>query len=228
MRLIEWDMIPNSMKNDEVRYYYEILRKKRFQLNLKRIFDVILSLLLIVISLPIMLGIGIVIKLTDNGDVFYRQTRITQYGKEFRILKFRTMVMNADKIGSEVTVGNDPRVTKIGSKIRKIRLDELPQLFNVLLGDMTFVGTRPEVKRYVDMYTNDMRATLLLPAGITSKASINFKNEEKLLNKDTNVDSEYISKILPIKMKYNLEQLRRFSFFYDIKIMVRTFIEVMK
>ena len=229
--LVKYDKLPDFMKNKEVKYYYDILKKKRFQLFLKRLFDIIMSLILLIILFPILLIISIIIKLEDKGPVFYRQTRITKYGKEFRIFKFRTMVVNADKIGSLVTTNNDSRITRVGSKIRKIRLDELPQLINILLGDMTFVGTRPEVKKYVDVYSNEMYATLLLPAGVTSKASIEFRNEDEIISKyskNDNVDNIYIKKILPKKMKYNLEYLKHFNIFLDIKICINTIIKVGK
>lgn len=226
MRLIKWDELPEKMKNDEVRYYYEILEKKKIHLFFKRVFDFILALILLIVLSPIMLVIALAIKLTDKGPVFYRQVRVTQYGKEFRIFKFRTMVINADKIGSQVTVGDDPRITKVGKKIRKLRLDEIPQLLNVLSGEMSFVGTRPEVIKYVEKYTSEMLATLLLPAGITSKASIEFKDEENILSNVENVDDIYVSEILPIKMKYNLEHIKKLTFFYDIKLMIETGLEV--
>ena len=141
------------------------------------------------------------------------------------------MVVNADKMGSLVTTSNDSRITKIGSKIRKVRLDELPQLINILLGDMTFVGTRPEVKKYVDVYSNEMLATLLLPAGVTSNASIEFRNEDEIISKyskNDTIDNIYIKKILPKKMKYNLEYLKHFNIFLDIKICINTVREVFK
>ena len=203
MKLIKWDELPDNMKNNEVRYYYEILSKKKTHLLYKRIFDLIVALILLIVLSPIMLVVSLAIKLTDRGPVFYRQVRVTQYGKEFKIFKFRTMVMNADKIGTQVTVGDDPRITKVGKKIRKLRLDEIPQLLNVICGDMSFVGTRPEVVKYVEKYTNEMLATLLLPAGITSKASIKFKDEDKILEIANNVDKAYIEEVLPKKMYFN-------------------------
>lgn len=250
MKLIRWDDLPEKMKNEEVRYYYEILEKKKTHLFFKRIFDFIIALILLMILSPIMLVIALAIKLTDKGPVFYRQIRVTQYGKEFKIFKFRTMVMNADKIGSQVTVGDDPRITKVGKKIRKLRLDEIPQLLNVLNGDMTFVGTRPEVVKYVREYSNEMLATLLLPAGITSRASIEFKDEDKMLscnnvlysevsatvlnkpyNKSNNtstLDYKYINFVLPVKMQYNLSEIKKYNFYRDIKIMINTIIAVFK
>ena len=185
MLVKEWNELPEYMQVEEVRPYYEILRKKKGQLILKRIFDICASLVLIVLLSPIILFFSIWIKLDSKGPVFYRQERITQYGKVFRIFKFRTMVNNADKIGNLVTSKNDSRITKVGEKIRKYRIDEIPQLFNVLIGDMSFVGTRPEVKKYVDQYTPEMYATLLLPAGVTSLASIEFKDEDEILERYT-------------------------------------------
>ena len=168
------------------------------------------------------------IALDSPGGVFYRQTRITTYGKEFKIHKFRTMVANADKIGAQVTVNHDARITKVGAFLRKYRLDELPQLIDVIQGNMSFVGTRPEVPKYVSAYTDAMKATLLLPAGITSEASIRFKGEAELLGNAEDVDFTYIHKILPQKMKYNLEAIEHFSFWKDIEIMVRTVLAVLR
>ena len=229
--LVKYDKLPDFMKNKEVKYYYDILRKKRFQLFLKRLFDIIMSLILLILIFPVLLIIGITIKIDSKGPIFYRQTRITKYGKEFRIFKFRTMVVNADKIGSLVTTNNDSRITRVGSKIRKIRLDELPQLINILLGDMSFVGTRPEVKKYVDLYTDEMYATLLLPAGVTSKASIEFKDEDEIISKyskNDSIDNIYVKKVLPEKMKYNLEYLKHFNILLDLKLCINTVIKVGK
>lgn len=226
MNLVKWDELPDNMKNNEVRYYYEILSKKKTHLLYKRIFDLIVALILLIVLSPIMLVISLAIKLTDRGPVFYRQVRVTQYGKEFKIFKFRTMVMNADKIGTQVTVGDDPRITKVGKKIRKLRLDEIPQLLNVICGDMSFVGTRPEVVKYVEKYTNEMLATLLLPAGITSKASIKFKDEDKILEIANNVDKAYIEEVLPKKMYFNLKSIKEFTFYSEIKVMVETVLAV--
>ena len=228
MKLIKWADLPGKMKNEEVRYYYEILEKKKFHLFFKRVFDFILALILLIVLSPIMLVIALAIKLTDKGPVFYRQVRVTQYGKEFRIFKFRTMVMNADKIGSQVTVGDDPRITKVGKKIRKLRLDEIPQLLNVLSGEMSFVGTRPEVVKYVEEYSNGMLATLLLPAGITSEASIEFKDEDKILDGVDNVDRVYVQDVLPIKMVFNVEYIKDVSIWNDFSLMINTALAVIK
>ena len=202
MLLRKWDNIPKFIKNDEVKYYYDILQKRKISLIIKRLFDILASLILLLVLSPIILIFSIWIKLDSRGPVFYRQVRITRYGREFKIFKFRTMIVNADKIGSLVTIGNDQRITRVGNIIRKYRIDEIPQLINVLIGDMTFVGTRPEVKKYVDAYDNKMKATLLLPAGITSNASINYRNEETIMNKyaknNKNIDDVYLTKVLPV------------------------------
>lgn len=230
--LEKYDKLPEFMKNKKVKEYYDLLKKKKFQLLLKRLFDICFSLILMLLLLPIFVILAILIKFDSNGPVFYRQKRITKYGKEFGIFKFRTMIINADKLGSLVTVNGDPRITRIGKKIRKCRLDELPQLINILIGDMSFVGTRPEVKKYVDCYTDEMIATLLMPAGVTSKASIEYKNEdeiiEKYVKKGEYVDDIYIKRVLPKKMKYNLEYIEKFNVITDLKLCIKTVVKVGK
>nr|WP_289000506.1 sugar transferase [uncultured Blautia sp.] len=222
MILKKWDDLPEFMKCDEVNVYYDILSRKKGSLILKRIFDIVVGvILLILLSIP-MLIIAVMIKMDSKGPVFYRQERVTRYGKKFRIHKFRTMVNNADKIGSSVTVGGDLRITRVGSRIRDYRLDELPQVFDVLKGNMSFVGTRPEATKYVEKYSNEMLATLLLPAGITSEASIRYKDEAKLLDVADDVDYVYVETVLPEKMKYNLESIRKFNFVSDIITMLWT------
>ena len=220
MRLCPWDKLPEQMQTPEVRPYYEILRKKQGSLVLKRCFDVVASLIMIVLLSVVLLVLAVWIKLDSKGPVFYRQERVTQYGRHFRIFKFRTMVTDADKLGALVTTQGDPRITHVGGKIRSLRLDELPQLFNILTGDMSFVGTRPEVPKYVEAYTNEMWATLLLPAGVTSQASIRYKDESALLDAAENVDEVYTNNVLPAKMQYNLYAIRNFSFFLELKTMV--------
>ena len=225
--LRKWDNLPAIMKCDEVKEYYDILSHKKGQLALKRCFDVVLALdLLAILALP-MLIIAVLIKLDSKGPVFYRQERVTAYGRKFRIHKFRTMVQNADKIGTAVTVGGDSRITKVGSKLRDLRLDELPQLFDVLSGDMSFVGTRPEATKYVKKYSKEMLATLLLPGGITSEASIRYKDEAKLLDAADDVDRVYVEEVLPGKMEYNLKSIKRFSVWSDILTMFRTVFAVL-
>lgn len=220
--LKNWNELPEYMRTNEVRPYYDLLQRKKLSLFFKRVFDIVVSLIMIILCSPILLIISILIVKDSKGGVFYRQERVTQYGRVFRIFKFRTMVQNADQIGTQVTVSNDSRITKIGSKLRNCRLDELPQLFNIFLGDMTFVGTRPESVHYVKSYTNEMYATLLLPAGVTSEASIEYKDEADLLDQADDVDSVYINDVLPEKMKYNLNSIKEFSFFKEIATMFRT------
>lgn len=224
----KWEKLPERFQTAPVKEYYDILRKRGVSLAVKRFFDIILALIITVIALPFMIIIAIWIKLDSRGPVFFRQRRVTKYGRVFRIFKFRTMVTDAEKRGTQVTVSNDSRVTGAGKFLRKCRLDELPQLFNVLKGDMSFVGTRPEVERYVDRYTDEMNATLLMPAGITSLASIKFKDEEKLLDGANDPDEVYVNTVLPQKMKYNLDYIKKFSFFYDVKLMFMTFFAVIK
>ena len=225
--LKKWEDLPEFMRVGEVRPYWEILNKKRGQLVLKRSFDIVAGVILLII-LAIPMGIiAVMIKRDSEGPVFYRQERATAYGKHFRIHKFRTMVSNADKIGSAVTVGNDSRITKVGSKLRGHRLDELPQVIDVIQGNMSFVGTRPEAVKYIDRYEPEYRATLLLPAGITSEASIRYKDEDKLLNAADDVDKVYVEQVLPEKMKWNLKSLKEFSFFGDIATMFRTVFAVL-
>lgn len=228
MLIKKWDKLPQNMQNEAVRPYYEKLRKKNFSLFCKRCFDFFVSSIMLIILSPLFLFLALAIKIDSKGPVFFRQERVTQYGKTFRIFKFRTMVNNADKIGSQVTVAGDARVTKVGKFIRKCRLDEVSQLIDVWRGTMSFVGTRPEVTKYVERYTDEMLATLLLPAGVTSEASIKFKNEDELLNGAENVDEVYVSAVLPKKMEYNLQSLKKYGFFRDIGTMFKTVFAVLK
>lgn len=226
MLLKKWEELPEFIKNNEVKRYYDALAKKRCSLALKRVFDVIMSLILLVVLSPLFLAIAVWIRLDSEGSVFYRQNRVTQYGREFKIFKFRTMVENADKTGTSVTVQNDSRITKVGEKIRKCRLDEIPQLLNILVGDMSFVGTRPEVKKYVNVYSDEMLATLLLPAGVTSLASLRYRDEDEIISKYVgqgySVDQAYIEKVMPQKMEYNLEYIKTFSIGVDIGLCLKT------
>ena len=214
--------LPRFMQCEEVREYYDILAKKKLSLKLKRAFDVVAGVCVLIVTALPMLIIAIKVATESPGGVFYRQERITTYGKKFRIHKFRTMVENADQIGSTVTVSGDSRITPTGAFLRKYRLDELPQVFDVLSGNMSFVGIRPEATKYVLHYSNEMYATLLLPAGITSEASIRYKDEAELLDVADDVDKVYVEQVLPRKMKYNLESLRNFSFFKELLIMMGT------
>lgn len=225
--LKKWDDLPDFMRVDEVRPYWEILNKRRGQLALKRCFDLVVALVLLLILAIPMAIIAVLIKKDSEDPVFYRQERVTTYGRHFRIHKFRTMVGDADKVGTAVTVGNDSRITKIGAKLRRYRLDELPQVLDVIQGTMSFVGTRPEAVKYVEQYKPEYNATLLMPAGITSEASIRYKDEDKLLNAADDVDNVYVEKVLPEKMKWNLESIRRFRFLREILTMFRTVFAVL-
>lgn len=221
MLLKKWENLPPELQTEAVRPYYDVLKKKKVSLFFKRLFDVVVSFLLLLILAPIFLILAIAIKIDSKGPVFYRQTRITQYNKRFRIFKFRSMVQGADK-GSQVTTGNDARITRVGKLVRKCRLDEISQLIDVLRGTMTFVGTRPEVPKYTEQYTPEMMATLLLPAGVTSLASICYKDEADLLDAAEDTDKAYVQEVLPQKMYYNLKAIQDFSFWGDIKIMFMT------
>ena len=227
MILKKWEDLPEFLRTEEVRPYYDLLSRRRGSLALKRCFDVVVSALMLAVLSPVFLVLAAAIKLDSPGPVFYRQVRVTQYGKEFRIFKFRSMVSDADKRGSLVTVSGDSRITRVGGFIRKCRLDELCQLIDIFRGTMTFVGTRPEVPKYVAAYTPEMMATLLLPAGVTSEASILYKDEAELLDAAADVDAVYIRQVLPGKMKYNLDALKNFSFFSDIATMFRTVFAVL-
>ena len=225
--LKKWEDLPDFMKCDEVREYYNILEKRKLSLVFKRIFDLIAgTIAFIILAIP-MAVLAVWIKIDSPGPVFYRQERVTIYGKHFKIHKFRTMVNNADKIGTAVTVGNDSRITKVGAKLRDHRLDEFPQVFDVLSGNMSFVGTRPEVVKYVEKYKPEYLATLLLPAGITSEASIRYKDEAGLLDAADDVDKVYVEEVLLGKMKYNLDAIKKFSFFGEIATMFRTMLAML-
>ena len=226
MLLSPWHKLPPQMRNEFVKPYYDILVTKKIQLLSKRLFDVVVASLMLVVMFPLFALIAIAIKLDSKGPVFFRQTRVTANCKLFKIFKFRTMCENAEQLGTQVTTHNDIRVTRVGSFLRKYRLDEIPQLINIITGDMSYVGTRPEVTKYVEHYTPEMYATLLLPAGVTSKCSIEYKDEEKLLSNSSNADETYINEVLPQKMKINLEAIRRFNIFYEFLVTVNTLLAV--
>lgn len=227
MKWKQWDALPEQMRTEAVRPYYDSLCAKRGSLAAKRVFDVLVSGVMLLLLSPVFLVLALAVKLDTPGPVFYRQVRVTQYGRQFRIFKFRSMVDRADEIGSQITVDNDARITRVGRVIRSCRLDEIAQLLNILAGDMSFVGTRPEVPKYVAGYTPEMLATLLLPAGVTSEASIRYKDEATLLDRAEDVDETYISEVLPGKMRFNLAELRRFGFWREIGTMLRTVLAVL-
>lgn len=225
--LKKWENLPEKMKTPEVRKYYNMLEKKRAYLIIKRIFDFSVSLIMLIVFSPVFLIISLAIVTTSKGGVYFRQKRITTYGKTFRIHKFRTMVAGADKKGPLVTVGGDKRITRVGRFLRKYRLDELPQLIDILEGNMSFVGTRPEVKKYVDRYTPEMYATLLMPAGVTSEASIKYKDEDRILEAADDIEDAYVNLVLPEKMKYNLYYIRKSGIIKDIALLVKTVFAVL-
>ena len=228
----KWEDIPASMKNNSVKKYYKILQRKKVSRFLKRTFDIIFSVVGMVLLSPVFLILAIAIKIDSKGPVFFRQERVTRYGKTFKIFKFRTMVENADKKGTLVTIKNDKRITRIGKLIRKCRLDEIPQLINIFVGEMSFVGTRPEVRKYVDAYTDEMKATLLMRAGVTSEASMKFKDEDEMLNKCVkkykSIDQAYIEEILPNKMILNIKYIEKFNLLADVRIMAKTAISMFR
>lgn len=223
----EWDELPKEMKTKEVRAYYDILKLKKKELEKKRMFDIVMASILLTCALPLLIIIAIAVAADSKGGIFFLQERVTTYGRRFKIIKFRTMVKDAHKLGTGVTVKNDARVTKVGAFLRKYRLDELPQLINIIWGDMSFVGTRPESVKYVKQYSKEMYATLLLPAGVTSTASIRYKDEENLLENAQDADRVYVEEILPKKMEYNLEDIEKFSLARDIRIMIDTVLAVL-
>jgi lipopolysaccharide/colanic/teichoic acid biosynthesis glycosyltransferase len=204
------------MKNEYCEDYLRLLDKRRFSLIGKRVFDIAVSFLILTILSPFLLLLALAIKLDSKGPVFYRQVRVGRYDRDFKIFKFRTMVQDADRIGPLLTLGKDPRITRVGGFIRKLRLDEFSQLLNVLGGSMSLVGPRPEVRKYVDVYTPEYMATLLVRPGITATSSIAFKDEDKLLNSGGNPEQIYVEQILPPKMSLNLEYISRKPFFGQV------------
>lgn len=212
---------------DRINQIQRRIERKKIYLIIKRVLDILFSLLLLaVFALPLVI-IAFIIFLEDFKNPFFLQTRITKEGRKFEILKFRSMKKSKITVGSLVTSKADGRVTKVGRVIRKYRIDEIPQLLNVLKGDMSFVGPRPEVEKFVEHYTDEMMVTLLLPAGITSIASIKFKDEDQMLQRSQlYIDEAYITEVLPIKMEYNIDYLERFSFLEDITIIFLTIKEV--
>jgi len=218
----KWKDLPIDMQDDAVRPYYDALVKKRFDLFLKGIFDFLVSGLMLIVLSPLLLILAIAIKLDSPGPVFFRQTRVTAYGQKFKIFKFRTMVYDAEKTGVLVTTKGDNRITRVGRVIRRYRLDEIPQLIDVFRGQMTFVGVRPEAVKYVAKYSPEMKATLLLPAGVTNLASIYYKDEDQILAGAGDIEQVYVDSILPAKMYWNLKGIRDFSFWSDIKLMFMT------
>jgi lipopolysaccharide/colanic/teichoic acid biosynthesis glycosyltransferase len=207
----------------EMKEYSSVLRRRRFTLACKRCFDIVFSGIGIILLSPALLALSLAIKIDSKGPVFYRQSRVGRNNRDFQILKFRTILVDSDKIGPPLTLQDDPRITKVGRFIRKYRLDEFSQLFNVFAGSMSLVGPRPEVRKYVDAYKPEYMATLLVRPGITAPASIAFKDEGELLRGSKHPEQDYIEKILPKKMELNLKYIRELSFWGDIRILFNTF-----
>ncbi len=224
MALIGYNELPPQFDTKAVRPYFEAVKKRVAARFFKRFFDIIAALVLTVFLLPLMLLLAVAIRCESKGPAIYKSRRITRYGRPFNMYKFRTMKWG-DK-GSTLTLPDDCRITGIGKFLRPLRLDELPQLFNLLMGDMSFVGPRPEDEKFVKLYTGEMLASLLMPAGITSPASIKFKNEDKILKKyireGYTPDEAYIKHILPEKIRLNLGYIKNFGFFSDILICLKT------
>lgn len=194
---------------------------------MKRLFDIIFSFLGLLFLFLLLLLISLMIVITSKGGVFYRQVRVGKNNKDFRIFKFRTMHVNADKLGLLTVGGRDPRVTKIGYYLRKYKLDELPQLLNVFIGDMSFVGPRPEVRKYVDLYTEEQRKVLMVKPGITDLASIEFRNENEILSKQEKPEKYYIEVVMPEKLRLNLMYLENKTLVGDVKIIINTIAKVL-
>ena len=205
-----------------------VLAKRRPQLALKRLMDVVISGCALLVLWPLLLLIALAIKLDDPGPVFYRQVRVGKGGKEFRIFKFRTMVVDADRKGLQITVGRDSRITRVGAFLRKTKLDELAQLLNVFAGEMSFVGPRPEVPKYVDLYTPYQRQVLLVRPGITDYASIAYRNENDLLEGAQDPERMYIDEIMPAKIELNMKDLHEISPLADIRLILSTVVAVIK
>ena len=206
----------------------DVLKRRRGRLALKRVMDIAISGAALCVLWPVLLLIALAIVIDDPGPVFYRQVRVGRGGKEFRIFKFRTMVVDADKKGLQITVGRDSRITRMGALLRKTKLDELAQLLNVFLGQMSFVGPRPEVPRYVAMYTPYQRQVLLVRPGITDYASIAYRNENDLLAGADDPERMYVEEIMPAKLELNMKYLRRVSPLEDIRLILATIAAVIR
>ena len=219
-------MSERKEKVDFNKQFDDHLEKIKFQLALKRVFDIVMSILGIIVMLIPMILISIAIKATSKGPVLFRQVRVGKDFKNFRINKFRTMVTDAEKKGMQITVGEDNRITKVGHFLRKTKLDEFPQLFNVLLGEMSFVGPRPEVPRYVELYDESQKNVLKVRPGITDLASIEFRDESSILALSEDPEKAYIQKVLPEKLRLNMEYIKNLSLFYDIKLILKTLVRI--
>ena len=198
---------------------------KKFNQIIKRVCDFILSLIGIIVLSPIFIIVSIAIKLDSKGKILFLQKRVGRYGKEFNIYKFRTMVSDAERLGKQITVGNDNRITKVGAFLRKYKIDELPQLFNVLKGDMSLVGPRPEVPKYVKLYSDEQKKVLNVRPGITDMASLRYKDENEILGKVDNPEEYYINVIMKDKLKLNLEYIEKSNIFFDLYLIIKTVVK---
>ena len=198
---------------------------KKFNQIIKRVCDFILSLIGIIVLSPIFIIVSIAIKLDSKGKILFLQKRVGRYGKEFNIYKFRTMVSDAERLGKQITVGNDNRITKVGAFLRKYKIDELPQLFNVLKGDMSLVGPRPEVPKYVKLYSEEQKKVLNVRPGITDMASLRYKDENEILGKVDNPEEYYINVIMKDKLKLNLEYIEKSNIFFDLYLIIKTVVK---
>ena len=234
--MIKNDFVNEKLKNEEIEIkeiieeinIEEILINKKINMFFKRVFDISFSLIGIIVLCPIFLVLSLLIKITSKGPIFFHQIRVGRYGRKFKILKFRTMIVDAEKKGMQITVGKDKRITKIGFFLRKTKLDELPQLINVFKGDMSFVGPRPEVPKYVNLYTENQKKVLLVRPGITDIASIEFRNENEILSRSYNPEKDYIEKIMNEKIELNYRYLKKISVYEDIKIIINTIVTIIK
>ena len=206
----------------------ESLRDKKVNLLIKRLFDMVASFLGLVILSPIFIIVSICIKIDSKGPVFFKQKRVGKDGQPFMIYKFRTMVTDAEKLGKQITVGDDNRITKVGKFIRKCKLDEIPQLINVLKGEMSLVGPRPEVPRYVELYDDYQFQVLLVRPGITDYASIEYRNENEILGESSNPEETYINEIMPTKIELNMKYLKNISLSEDFKLIIKTILAIVK
>lgn len=223
MYVKQFEKLPTAFQKDEIKPYFDYLQTRRGSLIAKRVLDIFVALLVLTLLSPVMLLSALLIKITTKGPLFYLQERVGLYGKPFHIYKFRTMVVNADKIGAQITVGErDPRITRVGRILRTTRIDEFPQMLNVLKGDMTIIGTRPEVPRYVKEYSDEMMASLLMQPGASGVASIAYRYENEMLKDKEDPEQYYIQTILPDKMRINLDYLKKFSIWQDLWLMLRT------
>lgn len=218
----------NGNNEQEQIDFDKLLKSKWFSLFLKRTFDICASFLGIIVLLPMFAIVSLIIAMSSRGGVFFKQVRVGKNGKQFKIIKFRTMVVDAEAKGLQITVGKDMRITGIGKFLRKTKLDELPQLFNVFVGQMSFVGPRPEVCKYVDLYTPYQKNILRVRPGITELASIVYRDENEVLANSQDPEQTYINIVMQEKLKLNIQYIQKLGFWYDIYLIFKTFLAILK